>query len=502
MKLLLRILSGARAGVTGVFSQSQVSLGRHPSCDLPFDPDRDLDVSARHALIARQGDRWTVRDVASRNGTLVNGHPIRTETRLDDTDQIRLGPAGPTVEVRLVAEGVADRKPAAPASFRGGAPIRATGAEPAPRAEPAPQSEPASQAAAAPAPEPMPPRRASSTTQRIRVEVGRQTRRLRLVAGGLVLLLVVAGTYVVVTRRQQAAERARERAAMQAEIDSVVRSSDTAVQQLRGEVAGLADALRQSQAQIQRLQQDLLAAEEAGQRGEVTRLQAELATATDALTAQQAAALLDYRGIHQTNNRAVAMIWAEFEPGDVTTGTSFAVTTDGLMITNRHLVYGPDGTRRPRRLAVQFTSSAQVWRAQVTAASPEVDIAIIRVEGIVGEIPFVSVPDTSVAAAPGDPVAVIGFPFGTALPMRSAGEPNLVRTTLTAGTVSKVLPDLLQIDGYGAQGASGSPVFDRDGTLLGVLYGGEPGTDGRIVYAVPVKYVTALVAQTRALLSR
>jgi S1-C subfamily serine protease len=242
----------------------------------------------------------------------------------------------------------------------------------------------------------------------------------------------------------------------------------------------------------------LRAAEDAGRQGDVSRLRAELTAATAALSAQQAAALLDYRGIHQVNNRAVAMLWAEFQPGDVSTGTSFAVTDDGLMVTNRHVVYGADGTRRPRRLAVQFTNSAQVWRARVVAADPDEDVAIIRVEGITGAIPTVAVPDTAVTAEPGDPVAIIGFPFGTSLPMRSAGEPNLVRTTLTAGMVSKALPDLLQIDGFGAQGASGSPVFNRDGALLGVLYGGEPGSEGRVVYAIPVKYVTALLTPLRA----
>ena len=483
MKLQLRILTGARAGITGVFSQPEVGLGRHPGCELQLDPDRDLDVSARHAVITRQGDRWTVRDLSSRNGTLVNGHPIHTETRLDDTDQIRLGPAGPTVEVRLVPEGVEDRRPAAStqsANRPSGAPMRRTGTTPA--------------AASAPTD----PRRAPSTTQRIRIEVGRRTRHLRTVSAVLLLLLVAAGGYAVVSRRQQATERARERAGWQARIDSIVRASDAAVRQLRGEVAGLADALRQSQTQVQRLQGELRAAEQAGSQTDVARLRAELTAATAALSAQQAAALLDYRSIHQANNRAVAMLWAEFQPGDVTTGTSFAVTADGLMITNRHVVYGTDGTRRPRRLAVQFTNSAQVWRAQVVAASSDEDVAIIRVEGIIGAIPFVPVPDAADAAEPGDPVAIIGFPFGTDLPMRSAGEPNLVRTTLTAGTLSKVLPDLLQIDGFGAQGASGSPVFNRDGTLLGVLYGGEPGTEGRVVYAIPVKYVTALLTQLRA----
>jgi S1-C subfamily serine protease len=484
VKLQLRILTGPRAGVTGVFSQSEVGLGRHPACELQLDPEQDLDVSARHALITRQGDHWTVQDLASRNGTLVNGHPIRGEIRLDDTDQIRLGPAGPTVEVRLVPDGVEDRRPAAVPAGAGkpaGDAIRRTGTTPAPTP-----------------PVPTHPRPASSTTQRIRLEVGRQTRHLRVVSAALLVLLVAAGAYAVISRRQQAAERARERAAWQARIDSIAQASDAAVRQLRGEVAGLADALRQSQAEVERLQGELRSAEAAGRQGDVTRLRAELTAATAALSAQQAAALLDYRGIHQTNNRAVAMIWAEFAPGDVSTGTSFAVSDDGLMVTNRHILYGPDGTRRPRRLAVQFTNSAQVWRAQVVAASQDEDVAIIRVEGITGAIPTIAVPDTAVAALPGDPVAIIGFPFGTSLPMRSAGEPNLVRTTLTAGTLSKALPDLLQIDGFGAQGSSGSPVFDRDGTLLGVLYGGEPGTEGRVVYATPVKYVTALLKPLRA----
>jgi len=59
--------------------------------------------------------------------------------------------------------------------------------------------------------------------------------------------------------------------------------------------------------------------------------------------------------------------------------------------------------------------------------------------------------------------------------------------------VSKALPNDLQIDGYGAQGASGSPIFDRAGSLLGVLYAGQTGSNGRVVFAVPVPYVTALL---------
>jgi S1-C subfamily serine protease len=480
MKLQLKVLSGARSGVTAVFSRDQVVAGRHPGCDLPFDPEKDLDVSTRHALFVRAGPRWMVRDAGSRNGTLVNGHPIRGDTTLSDTDQVRLGKDGPVVEVRLVSDAIPDRPPPPTAAAAAGAvaqPVRQTAGVTAPQAAP----------------------RAPSTTQRIRLEVGRQTRRLRLVALALAAVLIAGGAYVVVERQRAAAERERERAATQARVDSILAASSAAIAQLQGQVEGLADALRASQNEIQRHQRDLEAAEAAGRSTEVTRLRRELAAATQALSLQQAAANVDFRRIHEARNPAIALIWTEFAPGDVATGTAFAVTPGGVLITNRHVVYGADGARTPRRLAIQFANSAQVWPATPLGASQDVDLAVLQVQRVTGAVPWIPIPD-SIRVRPGDPIATIGFPGGTDLPMRSSGEERIVRTTLTAGTVSKTLPDLLQIDGYGAQGASGSPIFSASGALLGVLYGGEAGSNGRIVYAVPVPYVTALLRELSVVL--
>src|SRR5260370_11400272 len=108
MKAQLHILTGARAGQIEVHSGAEISVGRHPSNVLRFDPERDLDVSTHHAVIARSGTNWVVRDLQSRNGTLVNGHRIHAETKLDDTDQIRFGAEGPKVEFRLVSDAVPD----------------------------------------------------------------------------------------------------------------------------------------------------------------------------------------------------------------------------------------------------------------------------------------------------------------------------------------------------------------------------------------------------------
>ena len=89
MKPQFKVLSGVNAGGVYVLSKSEILIGRHPGSDLRFDPEQELDVSGRHAAVFRKGDRWYVRDAASRNGTLVNGHRITAETKLDDTDQIR-----------------------------------------------------------------------------------------------------------------------------------------------------------------------------------------------------------------------------------------------------------------------------------------------------------------------------------------------------------------------------------------------------------------------------
>jgi S1-C subfamily serine protease len=48
----------------------------------------------------------------------------------------------------------------------------------------------------------------------------------------------------------------------------------------------------------------------------------------------------------------------------------------------------------------------------------------------------------------------------------------------------------VQVDAYGAPGSSGSPIFDRSGNVIAVLYGGERESNGKIIFAVPA-YVAA-----------
>ncbi|MFT4100158.1 MAG: FHA domain-containing protein [Burkholderiaceae bacterium] len=67
--------------------KEQTSIGRRPYNDVALD---DLTVSGEHALIVQQGSQRILRDLNSRNGTLVNGRPI-TEVLLANGDQIDIG---------------------------------------------------------------------------------------------------------------------------------------------------------------------------------------------------------------------------------------------------------------------------------------------------------------------------------------------------------------------------------------------------------------------------
>jgi hypothetical protein len=76
---VLALPAAADAGVT---------LGRARECDCVVP---EPSVSRRHALLRRDGDRWLLRDLGSRNGTRVNGLRVLEETEVRPGDRVSLG---------------------------------------------------------------------------------------------------------------------------------------------------------------------------------------------------------------------------------------------------------------------------------------------------------------------------------------------------------------------------------------------------------------------------
>jgi FHA domain/zinc-ribbon domain len=84
---LLVVMRGPNAGSRFLLDSELTSAGRHPDSDIFLD---DVTVSRRHAEFYRQGERFTVRDVGSLNGTYVNRERIE-ETELFGGDEVQIG---------------------------------------------------------------------------------------------------------------------------------------------------------------------------------------------------------------------------------------------------------------------------------------------------------------------------------------------------------------------------------------------------------------------------
>jgi S1-C subfamily serine protease len=466
----LQHLSGARRGQVEAFRKAYIGLGRHPLSDVRFDAERDLDVSARHAAIVDRDGTFYLQDLGSRNGTLLNGRPVTEETALTDGDVIGFGPDGPTVEFRAVPDDDA---------------LDARGAEGLAQRSSRPRD-------AIPAVS-TPPRRAG-TAVRIALEVARQTRHLRATTKVLIGALAVSvGAFAGL---QWAGTRARTRdvASLAARADSLSRSARELAVRFEGEVQALRHALLDAQAETARLQRELRTVT-GGDAGTVARLRAELEAAAQRQSALASATAMNYHTIAAQNQDAVALVLVEFSPTERFSGTAFAVDSLGILVTNRHVLAGEDGARRPRRVGVMFAGSRQNFPAEIVGLSSEADLAVLRVQ-IAGGVPRVgALARDRAGLARGDPVAVLGYPLGFDLPMSRVGTAPVAEPTLTIGTVSKTLDDVLQLDGYGAPGSSGSPVFDGAGRVVGMVFGGERAAQGKIVYALPAAVIARYLRQ-------
>ncbi len=65
------------------------TVGRSSAAELCF-PD-DAGLSRQHMVLDRDGDDWTVQDLGSKNGTLVNNIPLRAKLKLKPGDRITAG---------------------------------------------------------------------------------------------------------------------------------------------------------------------------------------------------------------------------------------------------------------------------------------------------------------------------------------------------------------------------------------------------------------------------
>jgi S1-C subfamily serine protease len=452
MSIELRILSGSRAGQSELFEKSVIAVGRHPMSDLRFDVNHDIDVSTRHGEIRGIEDRYTVHDNNSTNGTFVNGErvPAGGSRELRNGDVIAFGAHGPTVSVRIAnsrTTPVGDR---------------ATEVVPTP-------------AIGVPAQAPVPQRR--PTTERVAMAVAEQTRGLKIAVGAAIVVFGGLGAGLYWMGHSEARES-------QAKLQSMMAAYEQSSKDLQARVASTNDTTLIHS--LERQRDSLVRAAKRVSGSDAAVMQQAIQRQQDAA---RAIGEMDPSALAAANNPGLTFVRTDIGTESYE-ASGFNTAPNGLVVTNRHVVENANG--KATKVLVKFADTPTWLRAHVVRVPPDasVDLALLQIDDA-GTYPVVRGVASSVDVPVGKAIISLGFPLGTDLPMAGAR----ATTTLTLGTVSKSVPDLLQIDSYASHGSSGSPVLDGHGHVIGVIYGGPREAAGRIVYAVPAPQIFALIGK-------
>jgi pSer/pThr/pTyr-binding forkhead associated (FHA) protein len=109
-------IAGSRRGQRQEFpATSRVQFGRHPDCEVSFDPHRDIDASSRHAELRVVDTTWVLVDLGSSNGTYVEGARITESPVASNLPLVvEFGPGGPRIRLFVGDDAAIENLPPPP----------------------------------------------------------------------------------------------------------------------------------------------------------------------------------------------------------------------------------------------------------------------------------------------------------------------------------------------------------------------------------------------------
>jgi serine protease Do len=169
-------------------------------------------------------------------------------------------------------------------------------------------------------------------------------------------------------------------------------------------------------------------------------------------------------------------------------GSGFFISSDGLAVTNNHVVEGAD------KIQVRLSSDdSSRLPATVVGRDPATDVALIRVEG---KGPFSPLPlGNSDALRVGDWVMAVGNPLNMAHTV-TVGVVSAKGRQLNLSDVTSSFENFIQTDAAINLGNSGGPLVNLRGEVVGVN-SAINAAGQNIGFAIPVNTVKAVVPQLR-----
>lgn len=179
------------------------------------------------------------------------------------------------------------------------------------------------------------------------------------------------------------------------------------------------------------------------------------------------------------------------EKKEVGGGSGFFVSSDGLIVTNKHVVDQKDVEY------TVFTNDGKKHDAKVVARDPVLDIALIKIEG--NDLPFLSLGDSDKLQI-GQSVIAIGNALGEFRNTVSVGVISGLARSVTAGDSTgntEFLDHVIQTDAAINPGNSGGPLLDLSGRVVGVNVAVAQGSQS-IGFALPINSVKGAVESVKS----
>ena len=137
-------------------------------------------------------------------------------------------------------------------------------------------------------------------------------------------------------------------------------------------------------------------------------------------------------------------------------GTGFNLSPDGLILTNRHVIEGAE------EVVVNFEGKGSLQvKDWYLPRDKNLDMAILVLEG--EDLPFISI-DEEASPEEGSEVYIIGNPLGF------PGIINEGRIVHRLSDGENIKTPLVTIEAPIHQGSSGSPVFNKERKVIGIVY--------------------------------
>lgn len=198
-------------------------------------------------------------------------------------------------------------------------------------------------------------------------------------------------------------------------------------------------------------------------------------------------------------------------------GTGFAVGDGTLVATNAHVIPGALDVERRENLVVAIPNfsggQSAVLQAQLVAMDRTTDLALLSIQGRV--LPALQLAP-GVPVREGQTLLFTGFPIGAVLGLIPATHRGMVAALtpisiprarageLDAATIKRLSGTpfmVIQLDGTAYPGNSGSPLYDENGAVVGIINmvfvkGARENAISQpsgISYAIPVQALAALL---------